>query len=197
LDAVLSSNKNHMRKINSFTFITLNGFYKGTNEDTSWHKHGGEASKYSEKSSQSGNILLFGKKTYEMMYSFWPTPMAAELYPVVAKNMNEGHKIVFSNSMKEVKWKNTSILSGDIIEQIKKLKLTEGNDMTILGSGSIISQFSNAGLIDEYTIMIDPIALDKGTSFLSGIKNKLDLKLKTTSVFKDDGIVLLTYEKKK
>src|SRR4051812_33928699 len=114
-----------MRKINSFTFITLNGFFKGLNEDTSWHTHGGEAAKFSEEASQSQNILLFGKKTYEMMSNFWPTPMAAEMFPVVAKNMNDVNKIAFSNSLKEAKWKNTSVMSGDIIDQVKKLKQTK------------------------------------------------------------------------
>lgn len=70
-----------MPKITSFTFLTLNGYFKGENEDTSWHRHGEEENRYSEDSLQSDSILLFGRTTYEMMYSFWPTLRAAELFP--------------------------------------------------------------------------------------------------------------------
>ena len=190
-----------MGKLTSFTFITLNGFFKGPKEDTSWHPHGGEASEYANKASGSGNILLFGRKTYEMMANFWPTPMASELFPVVAENMNKSQKIVCSNTLKPnsiiVKgWKNTTILKNDIIEQIAQLKKSSNKDLTILGSGSLLTQLSDVGLIDQYIIMFDPIALGKGTSIFEGLKNRLDLKLSSTQIFKKDGIVVLNYERK-
>lgn len=187
-----------MRKLSSFTFITLNGYFKGLNEDTSWHHqlNSNEAAKYAEQSSSSGSILLFGRKTYEMMYSFWPTPQAAEIFPTVAKNMNKAAKIVFSNSLKDVAWENTRLISGNIVDQVKSLKQTQGSDLTILGSGSIISQFSDAGLIDEYQIMLDPVALGQGTTIFSDIQKNLNLKLISSKVFEKDGIVLLTYAKR-
>lgn len=188
-----------MSKITSFTFITLNGFFKGQNEDTSWHPHDGEAAEYANKASDADNILLFGRKTFEMMESFWPSPMASELFPIVAENMNKAQKIVCSNTLKKADWKNTTILKGDIIEQISQLKKNEKKTVTILGSGSLLTQLSDAGpgLIDEYIIMLDPIALGKGTSIFEGIQNNLELKLVSSQVFKKDGIVLLIYERKK
>ena len=186
-----------MSKLNSFTFITLNGFYKGQNEDTSWHQHGGEAAEYANSASQGDSILLFGRKTYEMMYSFWPTPMASESFPMVAKKMNAAKKIVCSDTLKKADWQNTTIIKGDIIEQIKQLKKTTDNGITILGSGSLIAQLSDARLIDQYTIMLDPVVLGKGTPLFEGIKNKLDLKLTSSQTFKKDGILVLNYERKK
>lgn len=183
-----------MRKLNSYTFLSLNGYYKDLNEDTSWHQHGEEEAKFSETSLEAENTLLFGRTTYEMMNSFWPSPMAAEMFPKVAQGMNNAKKIVFSNTLKEAEWENTSIVSGNIIEQITKLKQTEGSDMTILGSGSIIAQFSDAGLIDTYQIMIDPVALPSGQTFFNGIKTTLNLKLIDSKVF-SSGVILLTYEK--
>jgi len=185
-----------MSKLTSFTFITLNGFFKGQNEDTSWHPHGGEAAKFANDASSADNILLFGRKTFEMMASFWPSPMAAELFPIVAENMNKSQKIVCSNTLKKADWKNTTIMSGDIIKQIKQLKQTTKKSITILGSGSLLTQLSDARLIDNYTIMLDPIALGKGTSVFDGIKSNLELKLVSSRVFKKDGIVLLNYERK-
>jgi|SRR4051812_22699118 len=185
-----------MSKLTSFTFISLNGFFKGQNEDTSWHSHSGEAAEYSNTASSSDNILLFGRKTYEMMAGFWPTDQAAEMFPIVAKNMNKAHKIVCSNSLKKANWKGTTIMKGDIIEQVKQLKLNSNKDITILGSGSLLTQFSDAGLIDQYTLMLDPIALTAGTTIFDGLQQHLQLKLVSTHVFKKDGIVLLNYERK-
>ncbi|MCW3071194.1 MAG: dihydrofolate reductase [Bacteroidetes bacterium] len=185
-----------MSKLTSFTFITLNGFFKGQNEDTSWHPHGGEAGKFANDASGADNILLFGRKTFEIMADFWPSPMAAELFPIVAENMNRSQKIVCSNTLKKADWKNTTIMSGDIIEQIKQLKQTTKKSITILGSGSLLTQLSDACLIDNYTIMLDPVALGKGVSVFDGIKSNLELILVSSRVFGKDGIVLLNYERK-
>ncbi len=183
-----------MRKLSSFTFLTLNGFYKGVEEDTSWHRHGDEEGKYSEESLQSESVLLFGRTTYEMMSGFWPTPTAVEMFPEVAIGMNIAEKIVFSNTLKAAEWNNTRVMDGDIVEKIKKLKETQGSDLTILGSGSIVNQFSEAKLIDQYEIMIDPVAIGSGKALFEGIQHKLDLKLIDIRIFKS-GVVLLTYER--
>ena len=181
-----------MRKLTMYNFITLNGFYKGLNEDISWHRHGGEEEGFSVDSLQQDNILLFGRVTYQMMASFWPTPMAMESMPDVATGMNNAEKIVFSNSLDNAEWQNTTIINGDIVEEIKKLKQQPGKDMTILGSGSIVTQFAEAGLIDGYEIMIDPVAIGNGTPIFNGISNNLNLMLTNSKVFKS-GVILLSY----
>lgn len=182
-----------MRKLNSFTFITLNGFYKGLDEDISWHKHGEEESHYSEEKLKSDNILLFGRKTYELMQGFWTTAMAAELFPKVAKMMNAAEKIAISNSLKTLSWNNATLLSGNIVENIKQLKTTKGKNISILGSGSIVKLFTEAGLIDQYEIMIDPKVIGKGVPIFDGLSETLNLKLADCRIFKKSGSVLLTY----
>lgn len=183
-----------MRKLTVFNFITLNGYYKGANEDISWHSHEGEEEQeFSSKSAQSGNTLLFGRTTYEMMASFWPTPMAAEAYPGVAKGMNESEKIVFSNTLEKADWENTTIMKGDVVEQIRQLKKQPGSDMAILGSGTILTQFAEAGLIDQFQFLIVPVVMGSGTSVFEAIGHNLKLKLTDSRTFKS-GTVLLTYE---
>ena len=100
-----------MRKLTAYNFLTLNGFFKGSNEDTSWHRHGAEEARYSEEMLAQDNILLFGRKTYQMMASFWPTPQAKELFPKVAEGMDRAEKIVFSKSPFEPEWENTQVIS--------------------------------------------------------------------------------------
>jgi dihydrofolate reductase len=80
-----------------------------------------------------------------------------------------------------------------MVEEIKKMKQQTGNDMTVLGSGSIIAQLAEQNLIDAYQFMIDPVALGDGTSTFKGISHQLNLKLIDTRVFKS-GAVLLSYQ---
>ena len=181
-----------MRKVTVFNFITLNGYFKGPKEDISWHRHGAEENDYAAESLKSGNTLLFGRVTYEMMASYWPTPAAAKSDPIVAEGMNNAEKIVFSRTLEKAEWKNTRLIKDNIVEEIRKMKQLPGKDMTLLGSGSILTQFAEQGLIDEYQIMVDPVILGDGTPIMKGLTRKLDLKLTGTRTFKS-GVVLLSY----
>lgn len=181
-----------MRKLSAFNFITLNGFYKGPGGDIGWHKHDEEGAAYSLEGLKSESILLFGRVTYEMMASYWPTPMALQNMPEVAQGMNNAEKIVFSRTLKKAEWNNTKVVKANIVEEIRTLKRTSKKDMTILGSGSIVTQCADAGLIDTYLIMLDPVAIGNGTPLLNGLKNNLNLNLVATRSFKS-GVVLLEY----
>lgn len=182
-----------MGKLSVFNFVTLNGYFKGPNEDISWHRHGAEESEFAAEGAKSDSILLFGRKTYEMMASYWPTPEALKNAPVVAEGMNRSEKIVFSRTLKKVDWNNSKLIKDNIIEEIKKIKQTSRKDMTLLGSGSILTQFAKAGLVDDYQFMIDPVVLGDGTAIFKSITNKMDLKLTNSRVFKN-GVVLLCYQ---
>jgi dihydrofolate reductase len=184
-----------MRTISSFTFLTINGFYKGINNDISWHIHGEEGNQYSIDRLQSGNILMFGRVTYEMMFSFWPTEAAFSMFPTVAEKMNNSEKLVVSNSLHSASWQNSKIISGDIISQITQLKNTPGKNISILGSGTLITALTDAGLIDEYEFLIDPLAIGKGSPIFQNIENTLNLKFTESKVFEKSGSILLTYKK--
>jgi dihydrofolate reductase len=181
-----------MRTLSAFNFLTLNGFFKAEQEDISWHTHGGEEEQYSVESLQGDGILLFGRKTYDMMASFWPTPVAAERFPEVAAGMNRAEKIAFSRKPFTPRWHNTRVITGDIVNEVRALKAMPGKNMTILGSGSIISLFTEHGLIDAYQLMIDPVAVPDGTSVFAGITKKLELELIASKVFRS-GVVLVSY----
>lgn len=183
-----------MSKLSVFNFITLDGYFEGPEKgNIGWHKHGKEENEYASEGLQSKNILLFGRITYGMMVSYWPTTMAAENDPVVAKGMNDAEKIVFSKTMKKAEWSHTRLIKDNIAEEIKKLKQKPGKDMILLGSGSIVTQFAEKNLIDEYQIMIDPVAIGAGNSIFKKMNHPLDLKLISTKTFKS-GVVLLCYK---
>ena len=136
---------------------------------------------------------MFGRKTYDLMAGFWPTPAAIETMPVVAEAMNNLQKVVFSRTMEKASWKNTKLVKGDIVAEVRKLKEEPGEGMVIMGSGKIISQLAPTGLIDEYQIVVHPIVLGEGRTMFEGIGKSLNLKRTNSRTF-GNGNVLLCYE---
>ncbi len=182
-----------MRKVTVFNLITVDGYFSGKGGDISWHKVDEEFQELAEQASNSGNTLLFGRVTYELMAGYWPTDEAIRNDPVVAAGMNKAEKVVFSRTLKKVNWNNTRLVKNDLLSEVRSLKQQSGKDLTVLGSGSIVSQLAGAGLIDEYQILLNPVVLGAGKTMFQGIKEKIDLRLTKTRAFKN-GNVLLCYE---
>jgi len=178
--------------------ISLDGYFADANSDMSWAHNPdsqGDFQAFVEGNTQSDSTLVFGRKTYQMMAGYWPSEMAAQQNPVVAKKMNETSKIVFSKTLDEAPWTNTDLLKGDLAEEVKKLKGEEGPPLTILGSGSVVAQLAEAGLIDEFQIVVSPIVLGSGKSLFENGPNKQKLNLKESRTF-TNGNVFLRYEPK-
>jgi dihydrofolate reductase len=182
-----------MRKIVVFNMVTLDGYFSGQGGDISWHNVDAEFNAYTIEKVNAGNTLLFGRVTYELMASFWPSPKAIKNDPIVAERMNNLPKIVFSRTLDKVDWNNTRLVKDDMLSEIRRMKQDSGNDMAILGSGSIVSQLAQQGLIDEYQIMVNPVVIGKGKTMFQGIRDKLALKLTKTRIF-NSGNILLHYE---
>ncbi len=182
-----------MRKLRIFNFITLNGCFEGPGRDIGWHMHGEEENEHAVEMLHAGHLLLFGRVTYELMAGYWTTSMAMHQAPVVAQGMNNAEKIVFSRTLESVSWNNTTLVKEDAPRAIALMKQSPGQDMAILGSGSIVSACARHGLIDEYQIMVDPVVVGGGTHIFSGLDHRLDLRLIRTKTLKS-GAVLLWYE---
>jgi dihydrofolate reductase len=185
-----------MRKLIVFNHVTLDGYFTDPKGDMSWahRQQDAEWSKFSAENAKggAGGTMLFGRITYEMMASYWPTPAAAKSEPVVAEGMNGAQKIVFSRTLEEVTWQKTRLVKGDPAAEVRKLKAEPGKDILIFGSGTIVSQLAQEGLVDEYRIVVNPLVLGKGRTMFEGVKEKVALKLVTSRAFKN-GNVLLTY----
>ncbi len=176
-----------------FNLISLDGYFAGMNGDISWHNVEDEFQQMAIQVSNSGNVLLFGRVTYELMAGFWPTEEALRNDPVVAGGMNKSEKIVFSRTLKTAGWNNTRLVKDDLTGEIRRLKQLPGRDLTILGSGSIVSQLAQEGLIDEYNFMLNPVLLGRGKTLFAGLSEKMKLKLISTRTFRN-GNVHLAYE---
>ena len=187
-----------MRRLLSFTQVTLDGYFTGRNGDISWAHEGQQDAEWNAfvaENASGGGVLLFGRITYELMASYWPTPLAFENDPVVAEGMNNLPKVVFSRTLDKVSWSNTRLVKGDLAAEVRNMKQEPGEGIAILGSGSIVSQLTQAGLIDDYQIVVKPVVLGEGRTMFDGIKEKLTLKLTKTRAF-TNGNVLLCYEPK-
>jgi dihydrofolate reductase len=182
-----------MRRLTVFNLVTLDGYFAGQGGDISWHNVDEEFQELANAASNSGNTLLFGRLTYELMASFWPTEEALKTDPIVAQGMNKAEKTVFSRTLDKVDWNNTRLVKSDMIAEVRRLKQGAGKDLTVLGSGSIVSQLAQEGLIDEYQILLNPVVLGKGKTMFEGVKDRFRLRLTKTRVF-GNGNVLLNYE---
>jgi dihydrofolate reductase len=191
--AEIQEGERRMRKLVMFNNVTLDGFFAGVNGDISWFKRDAQTSEYAIKMTHSGNTLIFGRVTYQLMAGYWPTPPAMQNDPIMAEGMNSLPKIVFSRTLDKADWSNTRLVKTDMPTEIRKLKQQPGKDMAILGSGSIVSQLTQQGLIDEYQFMVNPVVLGKGRTLFEGSKDRLTLKLTQTRTFAN-GNVLLSYE---
>jgi dihydrofolate reductase len=157
-----------MRKIIVLTFISMDGVMQapgGPKEDTSGgFKYGGWTFPYFDDF--SGKVmaeqmkqpfcLLLGRKTYDIFASYWPEH--EDGWPGV----NDVTKYVVSNTLTKPEWKNSHILSGDVVEKIKKLKQENGPDLHVYGSGNMVQTLLKNDLVDEFWLKIFPITLGKG-----------------------------------
>ena len=180
-----------MRKLIVFNNVTLDGYFADAKGDISWaHKQDPEWNDFVERNAQSGGELVFGRVTYEMMASYWPTPLAMKNNPEVAEEMNNLPKVVFSRTLEEATWQNTRLFKGNLAEEVRKLKAEPGGQLVLMGSGSLVSQLTDERLIDEYQCVLNPIVLGAGRSMFDGIKDKLTLELRKTRAFQNGNMLL-------
>ena len=138
-----------MRKLAVFNNVSLDGYFTDKNNDMSWaHKRDEEWNAYSSSNARGEAELLFGRVTYEMMASFWPTAEAVRMLPDVAAGMNRMKKHVVSRTLKRVGWQNSELLDGDLVAAAARLKQQPGPDVLILGSGNIVHNLRLWGTSD-------------------------------------------------
>src|SRR5260370_24219832 len=100
------------------------------------HKQDPEWQAFVAENARGGGQLLFGRITYDLMASFWPTPPAMQSNPIIAERMNNSRKYVFSTTLDQASWSNTTLLKGDLATEGRKLKHRPGPHIVILGTGS-------------------------------------------------------------
>jgi dihydrofolate reductase len=184
-----------MRKLFSFNMVTLDGFFEGANHNISWHNVDAEFNEFAIAQLNEIGTLLFGRVTYQMMATYWPTSEAVKNDPVVADLMNRMPKMVVSKTITTAEWNNTKLIKDRLADEISKLKKQSGQDLGIFGSANLVSTLMQMHLIDEHRVMVNPVILGTGTPLFK-TKDKFNLRLLRTRAF-GNGNVLLCYESKR
>src|SRR5437879_9736440 len=150
-----------MRKVIMWNVVSLDGFFEGAKSwDLGWHDSiwGDELERNPIDQLKSADMLLFGRATYEGMASYWSSAKGE-----VADLMNQIRKVVFSRTLEKASWNNTSLVKGNALEEVAKLKRQPGRDLFIFGSAKLSSTLIRPHLIDEYRLGLAPIILGSGT----------------------------------
>jgi dihydrofolate reductase len=140
-----------MRKLIVFNHVSLDGYFVDSNGSLSWAKtrrDDVEWNAFVKQNTSSNGPLLFGRKTYEVMIQYWPTPMAKQNDATIADRTNALPKVVFSKTLDDVSWSNTRLVKDDLTGEVMRMKQESGVGMTILGCGTLISHLADAGMID-------------------------------------------------
>lgn len=176
-----------MRKVILSMMVSLDGYIEAPGRDIYWHVWDDEMNGFMGDFFNRVDTLLFGRNTYELMLSYWPTTTSED--PVITERMNNLPKIVFSRTLEKVEW-NSRLMKDNALEEIIGLKQQPGRDMVIFGGANLASWFMRHQLIDEYQLIVNPVVLGWGTPLFLNIQEKFNLKLMSSQAFQCGNIVL-------
>ena len=180
-----------MRKLIVWNVMTLDGYFEGpTPWDLSFHGSvwGDELEAFSLQQGAEIGTLLFGRKTYEGMASYWIKALEDPNETNVATMMNAVPKAVVSNTLEAATWNNTRLFKGDAVEAVRQLKAEAGKDIYVFGSAELLAALLAAGEVDEYRVCIAPVVLGGGNPLFKGGKRS-NLKLKEARPLQSGGIL--------
>lgn len=181
-----------MRKLVIWNLMTLDGYFEGTIPwDLGFHMlaWGDELERYATDLGKEGDLLIFGRKTYEGMAAYWST---ATETPDIAAYMNGIAKIAASRTLDKADWNNTRIV-GDIVSEVKKLKEEPGKTIFVFGSAEVTDALLKARLVDEIRICLVPVVLGSGNPLFKPATEQQPMKLIDSRPLKT-GAVILRYE---
>jgi dihydrofolate reductase len=179
--------------------LSLDGDFEGLNHDLSWHNVDHEFNKFAIEQLRETGLILFGRRTYQLMEGFWPKaavdPGTSPDNREIARLINNAEKIVFSRTLDSVRetenWRNVKLRRKVDPVEIRRLKEMPGKDIWV-GTSDLALSFIKEDLIDEFRFMINPVVVGGGRRIFEGLNRKLDLELTESRKFAS-GNVLLYY----
>lgn len=197
------------RRVVATTFVTLDGYMVGPDEDMSWAIEGFDPemqADIAESMSRGSGVFVFGRVTYEIFAAYWPNAVpydeGDELIPAEGREdpriiaaLDDTPKVVFSRTLEQVEWSNTRIVDDGLEDEIRKLKEQPGKPVSIQGSASIVQALARADLIDEYNLYVHPVLLGAGKPLFASAAERQDLELARIKPYAN-GVVAMTYERK-
>jgi len=179
-----------MKKVILQMSVSLDGYVEGPGREIDWHIVDDDFNAYAAETLRTTDVLIMGRRTYELMAGYWPTAVNDDL---VKEQMNATPKLVFSRTLARVDWQNSTLATGSIADEVARLKQVHGDGLLWVGGGALASSFLDQGLLDEIRIILTPVVLGGGSTLLGDITRRHRLRLLSTRNFAS-GNVLLRYE---
>lgn len=188
-----------MKKIIVQEFITLDGFIEDSNDkQMRWVTNSFNEEMVKEQYKQANNIdtIIFGRITYELLSAYWPTPAAKDRDPQMFGHLNNSAKIVFSATLNNPQSNNSKVIQSISHDTIQYIKQGEGKNISVCGSPSVVHALLNLGVIDEFHLMVFPIAVGNGKRLFDNFTTRQNFSLISTKPF-NNGVIALVYESNK
>ncbi len=178
-----------MRKLIAYEYVTLDGVMEAP-ENWQFPYFSKDFEEFNREQILSFDASLLGRVTYEIFASYWPTQTNNEFG--LADKINNAPKYIFSTSLEKVDWNNSTLIKGNITEEINKLKQGPGGDIGIIGSATLVQSLLQADLVDELWLFIHPLIVGSGKRLFEDGTDLKKLNLTDTKKF-DSGVLLLRY----
>lgn len=197
-----------MRRIVMFERVTADGCFSGADGNLDWVVPEEQLDKAAASSLPGSDTILFGRRTYELFRSFWPQVSVdargsapdphgggrSQEIGALATWINQATKLVFSRTLKDVGWSHSRLVRELDPRELEAMKRQPGKDIMIFGSGSIVSELTRHGLIDEYQLVVCPVLLGSGRPLMGGLGGLRTLRLVEARPY-PSGNVRLRYER--
>jgi dihydrofolate reductase len=189
-----------LRKLKLQVQMSVDGYIAGPNGEMDWMvwNWDDKLKEYVNELTEPVDSILLGRKMTEGFISYWSDVMTKPDHPdyAFAKKMIEIPKVVFTKTLNKSDWVNTDIATGDLTDEINKLKSQNGKDIIVYGGASFDSSLIKAGLIDEFHLFVNPAAIGNGMTIFKDLNEMQKFTLVKSIAF-DCGIVALHYEPKR
>lgn len=183
-----------MSKLVLFMHLSLDGFCAAPEGDLGWISYDEELQAWADNVVKTVGSPVYGRHTYELMKGYWPEvlkdPEASPHDLAHARWLEDAEKIVFSRSLKSSDWKNTRVVSGNLREEVGRLKERPGKDLVIFGSPGLSRELLNLGLVDELRLSLNPTILGKGLTAFHGLEELRKLRLLEAKIMKSGAATL-------
>src|SRR5215207_6165958 len=180
-----------MRKVVASELVSVDGVMESP-EKWSFQFHNDEMAEANEAGMAEADAMLLGRVTYQEFASYWPYQNSAD--QPFTDYLNNTPKFVVSTTLEEpLEWQNSTLIKGNVAEEIAKLKQQPGKDIGIVGSGTLVRWLLRDGLLDELTLMVHPIILGSGKRLFEEGGDREPLELVDSQTF-STGVVSLTYQ---
>lgn len=201
--------ENGGRRVVASTFVTLDGYMVGPDEDISWVAEGFDPemqADIAEDMSRKTDVFVFGRVTYEIFVAYWPSavpydegdevkPAEGKEDPRIIGALNDFPKLVFSKTLKQSDWNNTRVIDDGLEDEIRTLKRQPGKAVNVQGSASIVQALERADLIDEYHLYVHPVLLGEGKPLFATGLNRQDFELAHIKPYAN-GVVAMNYTRR-